>query len=62
MRLQAVALAVAASASFFVAAPRAADCDAVGDIEFICGQSGPEDLARRGLSPRVGRRTTAGFA
>ena len=27
-----------------IVAPRAADCDAVGNVQFICGQSGPEDL------------------
>ena len=27
-----------------VAGPRAQDCEPVGDVEFICGQVGPEDL------------------
>ena len=27
------------------ARPRAAGCEAVGNVQFICGQSGPEDLA-----------------
>ena len=27
-----------------VAAPRAQECEAMGDVEFICGQVGPEDL------------------
>ena len=27
------------------ARPRAADCEAVGDVQFVCGLSGPEDLA-----------------
>ena len=29
----------------FVPGTNAADCNAVGDIEFVCGQAGPEDLA-----------------
>ena len=27
------------------ATPRAADCETVGDVQFVCGLSGPEDLA-----------------
>ncbi len=26
------------------AAPAPAKCDAIGDVQFICGQNGPEDL------------------
>ena len=27
------------------ARPHAADCEAVGEVEFVCGQAGPEDMA-----------------
>lgn len=54
MRLQVVIpLAVVVSVSFFVASPRATDCEAVDGIEFICDQSGPEDLAAIPDSPWV---------
>ena len=54
MKLQVVIpLAVVASVSFFVASPRATDCEAVAGIEFICDQSGPEDLAAIPDSPWV---------
>jgi hypothetical protein len=36
---------VAFAVTLFVTATNAADCPAVGDIEFVCGQAGPEDLA-----------------
>ena len=39
-----VGLIVVFALQLGTAAPRAADCDAVGRVQFICGQSGPEDL------------------
>ena len=35
------------------AGPGAADCDAVGDVRFVCDQSGPEDLVAVPGSPWV---------
>ena len=38
-------LTVIVALALGTASPRAADCEAVGDVQFVCGLSGPEDLA-----------------
>jgi hypothetical protein len=40
----ALSIAVALGLSFGTVVPRAAGCDPVGRIQFVCGQAGPEDL------------------
>jgi hypothetical protein len=44
-RLAPLALFAACAVPLFVARTHAVDCNAVGDVEFVCGQAGPEDLA-----------------
>ena len=39
-----LSIVVAFALSLGMIAPRAAGCDAVGKIQFVCGQAGPEDL------------------
>jgi hypothetical protein len=38
-------LLVVFAGRLFMAGTSAADCNALGDVEFVCGQAGPEDLA-----------------
>jgi hypothetical protein len=37
-------LVLSGSFSLAAQAPAPANCDAIGDVQFVCGQSGPEDL------------------